>query len=172
MGHHPHVLFHGARPPDRRLQLLRSTGLSLYLLRTTKRKASLVDSKAPTATTETRAGPHRSLVARGPGAGGGREVGWVLPPMPRGPEKLPGRRWALGDLAGGWESSHVTPGLLSQFPPWKVSPGRLTRGSHTRTPAGSTRVLGHCRGQTRQRACVCADGGARAVASKHSAGLG
>lgn len=50
-----------------------------------------------------------------------------LPPTPRGPEKLPGRRWALGDLAGGWESSHVTPGLLSQFPPWKVSQGGSPR---------------------------------------------
>lgn len=164
--------FHGARPPDRRLRLLRSTGLSLYLLGTTKRKASLVDSKAPTATTETRAGPDRSLAARGPGAGGGREVGWGLLPTPRGPEKLLGRWWALGDLAGGWESSHVTPGLLSQFRPWKVSPGRLTRGSHTRMPAGSTRVLGHRRGQTRQQACACADGGARAMATEHSAGLG
>ena len=78
----------------------------------------------------------------------------------------------MGDLAGGWESSHVTPGLLSQFLPWKVSPGQLTQGSHTRTPAGSVRVLGHRRGQTCQRARVCADGGARPVASEHSAGLG
>ena len=59
-------------PSHRQLQLLRSTGLFLYLLGT-KRKASLVDGEAPAGAMAT-GSPDGSLVARGPGAGGGGEA--------------------------------------------------------------------------------------------------
>lgn len=159
--------------PHRQLQRLRPTGLSFTCSEQQKEKQAwwMVQHRRN----------HGDTGRPRQEPGGSRPRGWWwwggrgqlgLPHVPRGPETLPGRRWALGDLAGSWESSHVTPRLLSQFPPWNVSPGRLTWGSHTRMPTGSARVLGHRRGQTCQRARVCADSGARPTDSEHSGGWG